>query len=63
MHLSVTHGGISNKKIISYNLHLFSNLISEFGIGGPVILIKRVFDRDNRVLRNEGLVQIFQTVT
>ena len=58
----LAYRGVSNKKVVSDNLHLLPNLTGHLGVGGPVILIERVLDRHDRVLGDEGLVQIFQAV-
>ena len=59
----IAYRGVSDEKVISYDLYLLPNLTGHFGVGGPVILIERIFDRHDRVLRNEGFVHIFQAVT
>lgn len=58
-----TYSGVSDKKIISHNLHLLPNLLGHLSIVGPIILVKGIFDRYNGIVSNKGLVHLLQTVT
>mmetsp|Transcript_17804 Transcript_17804/g.40440 ORF Transcript_17804/g.40440 Transcript_17804/m.40440 type:complete len:342 (+) Transcript_17804:368-1393(+) len=54
---------ISNSEIISYDLHVGSNIATELDPVGPVILIKRILDSDDRIVRAHFFVECNELVT
>jgi hypothetical protein len=55
---SLNTGGVGDKEIISDNLAGLSHTFGHSGVGREIILVERIFNRDNRVIGCQISVEV-----